>query len=97
MADIWWRRVSKEPAFGESIETPESECDLVVIGGGLCGLFLSQNLGRAFGEFFVRTRNENDLSLPVTSPDLIPFQGLKSWLGGLAFPAYQAQDHLKLS
>lgn len=68
-----------------------------VIGFSTRGVVLTQTLGREFAAFLAGKKSEAELPLPIGPAQSIPLQAIKAFLGGFAFPAYQARDRLGLS
>ncbi len=68
-----------------------------VIGFSSRGLVLTNTLGREVALFLAGKKTEAELPLPVGPPNPVPFQAIKTFLGGYAFPALQARDRLGLS
>ncbi|MES2436215.1 MAG: FAD-dependent oxidoreductase [Pseudomonadota bacterium] len=68
-----------------------------VIGFSTRGVALAQTLGREVAAFLSETKTEADMPVRVGDIQPIAMQGLKTFLGGLAFPAYQLRDALRLT
>jgi glycine/D-amino acid oxidase-like deaminating enzyme len=68
-----------------------------VIGFSTRGVSLAQNLGREVAAFLAENLAEADLPVEFGQGQPIVFQRTKTFLGGFAFPAYQAVDYLGLS
>lgn len=68
-----------------------------LIGFSTRGVVLSQTLGREIAQVLAETKPEADLPLPIGPVKRIPLQAIKTFLGGYAFPIYQARDRLGLS
>ena len=68
-----------------------------VLGFSTRGVSLAQNLGRTVAAFLAESLAEEDLPVAVEPVEPIPLQPVKEFLGGYAFPFYQARDALRLS
>lgn len=68
-----------------------------VLGFSTRGVALAQTLGREVGKFLSGSLAEADLPIGVTALNTVPFQRSKTFLGGFAFPVYQARDSLGLT
>ena len=68
-----------------------------VLGFSTRGVALAQTLGREIGQFLAESLDEADLPIGVTALETVPFQRTKTFLGGFAFPVYQARDALGLT
>lgn len=68
-----------------------------VLGFSTRGVALAQTLGREIGRFLAESLAEADLPIGVTALETVPFQRSKTFLGGFAFPVYQARDALGLT
>lgn len=68
-----------------------------LIGFSTRGVALAQTLGREVAGFLSETKTEAEMPVRVGDVQAIPMQRIKTFLGGLAFPAYQMRDALKLT
>jgi len=68
-----------------------------VVGFSTRGVSLAQNLGREMARYLCEEIAQEDLPVAVSAPRPIPFQRTKTFLGGFAFPVYQARDRLRLT
>ena len=68
-----------------------------VVGFSTRGVSLAQNLGREMARYLCEEIAQDDLPVNVSAPRPIPFQRTKTFLGGFAFPVYQARDRLGLT
>lgn len=68
-----------------------------VIGFSTRGVALAQTLGREVAAFLSETKTEAEMPVRVGDVQPIAMQRIKTFLGGLAFPAYQMRDALRLT
>lgn len=68
-----------------------------LIGFSTRGVALAQTLGREMARFLSGEISEDDIPAQVKPVEALPFQRTKTFLGGLAFPAFQARDRLGLT
>lgn len=68
-----------------------------LIGFSTRGVALAQTLGREMAAFLSETKTEAEMPVRVGGIKAIALQPLKRFLGGLAFPAYQMRDALRLT